>query len=131
MESMGMPVMTAPPDAMRLGYGTSMAQNAKAPHPVQQLQRVRHEQEWQSKLRNASMVYGTAFAMKLETERQMFSQIQRPAGLGTQSALVGLETLMGTDTEIDFHDFLGLPNEAPTEPKFSIHDAMEVKFGLL
>mmetsp|Transcript_934 Transcript_934/g.1353 ORF Transcript_934/g.1353 Transcript_934/m.1353 type:complete len:136 (+) Transcript_934:154-561(+) len=131
MESAGLPFMRAPEDTMRVGFGSSLAEQAKAPHPVQQLQKIRHEQEWRSKLQSAALIYGTAFAMKLETERQALSQIQRPPGLGIQSSLVGLETLMGTDTEIEFHDYLGLPSEAPTEPKFTIHDAMEVKFGLL
>lgn len=41
-----------------------------------------------------------------------------------------LDTVMGTDTSIDFKDFLDVSTQRPDTNKLSLHDVLEVKFGL-
>ena len=49
---------------------------------------------------------------------------------GLPSSFVALDTVTGRSEIIDHQDVLNLPSERPVEPKFSLHDAMEVKLGL-
>lgn len=56
------------------------------------------------------------------------SQVQRLPGL--PSSFVALDTVTGRSEIIDHQDVLNLPSERPVEPKFSLHDAMEVKLGM-
>ena len=56
------------------------------------------------------------------------SQVQRLPGL--PSSFVALDTVTGRSEIIDHQDVLNLPSERPVEPKFSLHDALEVKLGM-
>ena len=49
---------------------------------------------------------------------------------GLPSSFVALDTVTGRSEIIDHQDVLNLPSERPVEPKFSLHDAMEVKLGM-
>ena len=59
----------------------------------------------------------------------MLSQQQRMPGL--PSSNIGLETVLGLDETLDFGDFLNLPEDRPQQPTFRVHEAMEIKYGLL
>jgi hypothetical protein len=62
-------------------------------------------------------IYGSGFAMRLATERRMASHVGgRVLGSygGCMESRVMLETVMGTDTMIDFTDILGRPCDNPT-----------------
>jgi len=50
---------------------------------------------------------------------------------GLESSTIGLQTLLGTDTQIDFADFLNDPMSRPDMPKLTVHSHMEVQLGLL
>ncbi|CAM9511628.1 unnamed protein product [Chrysoparadoxa australica] len=67
--------------------------------------------------------------MRLKTEAAAASGVQRLPGL--PSSMVGLETLLGKDQDLEFEDVLDMPADRPAMPKFTVHDAMEMKFGLL
>mmetsp|Transcript_7343 Transcript_7343/g.11048 ORF Transcript_7343/g.11048 Transcript_7343/m.11048 type:complete len:132 (-) Transcript_7343:304-699(-) len=119
-----------PRDVMRDGPNSSTLSQPAHHHPVHTIASQRHDREWTAKMNQVSRIWGSAAAMRLQTERQLLSQFNR-AAMGLPSSLVGLETVTGRDEVLEFEDFLNLPSEAPTAPKFTIHEAMEVKFGLL
>lgn len=61
-------------------------------------------------------IYGSGLAMRLATERRMASQVGgRVLGShgGSMESRVMLETVMGTDTSVDFSDILGRPCDNP------------------
>ena len=49
---------------------------------------------------------------------------------GLPSSFVALDTVLGRTETIEFEDVLNVPSERPVEPKFTLHDAMEVKLGM-
>jgi hypothetical protein len=60
--------------------------------------------EWAAKLDFVRHVYGSHMAMRLATEKAVFSE---PVHLpGIPSSRIALQTVLGTDTTIDFSDFL-------------------------
>ncbi|KAG5180094.1 proteasome maturation factor UMP1 [Tribonema minus] len=128
MEQKSLPVARQPADILRYGL-TSMQQEAQDTHPVEAIQRSRVRGEFELKMDMAQRVYGSGFAMRLRTEAAALSQAQRLPGL--LSSRVGLETVLGNDETLDFEDFMGTPENQPGEPKFKVHEAMEIKYGLL
>lgn len=67
--------------------------------------------------------------MRLKAEKASVEQIQRLPGL--PSSFVALETVLGENDTIAFEDVLGDPYEQPIESTFKVHDAMEIKLGML
>ena len=66
--------------------------------------------------------------MRLEMEKRILSGIQRLPVL--QSEFAGLESMTGADTELDFSDYLNLPqNREAALP--SVHVMMEQRLGLI
>lgn len=104
---------------------------------------------WANKMSNVERIYGKGFAMRLQAEKDIMKSIQRFHGL--PSSHVALETVLGTDTEVSVQDVLNgslswipllplvslmlllLPPDPYENPDvtFRLHDAMEIKYGLL
>lgn len=103
MEQQGLPVYSGPIDHLRHGF-RSLESEMSAPHPVAAFQKNRGEAEWACKMDMVRRTYGSHLAMRLASERAMLSRPHRLPGL--QSSNISLDTVMGTDTSIDFHDFL-------------------------
>lgn len=80
-------------------------------------------------------IYGSGLAMRLATERQMASKVggRLPGmeGAIVDSSNIALETLLGTDTKLDFQDVLSRPEHLPIATVKSPHQAMEQKLGLM
>ncbi len=69
--------------------------------------------EFNGKLDSVRRMYGSALAMRLQTEvMEARSVLTRLPGM-PQPSNAGLETLLGRDETIDFEDFLGLPDDSP------------------
>lgn len=45
--------------------------------------------------------------------------------------MLGLETVLGRDETVEFEDYLDTPAERPEAPRFRVHEAMEIQYGLL
>lgn len=103
MEQQGLPVYNGPIDHLRYGF-RSLESEMTAPHAVAAFQKNRGEAEWACKMDLVRRIYGSHLAMRLATEKAMFSRPHRLPGL--QSSNISLETVMGTDSTIDFTDFL-------------------------
>ena len=101
--STGLPIYSGSVDHIRYGF-RSLEHNGTAAHPVDALQKSLKEAEWAGKLDMVRRVYGSHLAMRLATEKAMFSRPHRLPGL--QSSKIGLDTVMGTDLNIEFSDYL-------------------------
>ena len=125
-----LPVMTAPRDVMQQGFA-SLEADARPAHPVQVIQAKAKKTEWAMRLDTVERLYGSAAAMRLNCEKEAVSKQLRLPGL--PSSMLGLETVMGQDTDLDFSDYLNLPTDAPEAAvsSFQVHSAMEMKLGLL
>lgn len=103
MEQQGLPVYDGPLDHLRYGFRSLESEMASA-HPVSVFQKNRGEAEWLCKMDMVRRSYGSHMAMRLASEKAMLSRPHRLPGL--QSSNISLETVMGTDTTIDFTDYL-------------------------
>jgi hypothetical protein len=96
---------------LREGF-SSLQTEMRAPHPVAALQERSQAAEWRLKLDAVRRTHGAHLAMRLATERAIFSQPLRLPGL--PSSRVAFETITGDDTTVEFADYLDgtLPNRA-------------------
>jgi len=122
-----MPMMRAPQDQMRTGLQSPLAQQSSMGHPLQAS--FRSHDEFTMKCDMIRRVYGPAAAMRLKSERKVAEDIERLPGL--RSSYLTLQTVLGEDDTISFEDVLNDPYEAPKEPLFKLHEAMEIKLGML
>lgn len=120
------PIVAAPNDQLRCGV-RSFQNEAIQRHPVE-IQQVHADKDWNSKLDTVRRIHGSALAMRLAGERQMFSESHRIPGL--KSSKIALETLMGEESSIHFSDFLNDPSSRPEKLRVPLHDQMEVKFSM-
>lgn len=97
------PVYEGPVDHLRYGF-KSLETQTSAAHPVAQLQSANVDAQWAAKLDMVRRTYGSHLAMRLATERTIFGRQHRLPGL--QSSHVGLDTVTGSDVNIDFSDYL-------------------------
>eukprot|EP00538_Stauroneis_constricta_P013821 CAMPEP_0119547706 /NCGR_PEP_ID=MMETSP1352-20130426/1767_1 /TAXON_ID=265584 /ORGANISM="Stauroneis constricta, Strain CCMP1120" /LENGTH=136 /DNA_ID=CAMNT_0007592709 /DNA_START=117 /DNA_END=527 /DNA_ORIENTATION=- len=130
------PVMNKPANLMENGpNGDNLEQMAMIRHPVQEMQRQRvtnrnsflgtiGEQE-------VRRLYGSGLAMRLATERKMGMEQGTRGVVGLPSSGLMADILSGDDTKINFEDFLGLPDNRPTQARAdNPHSAMERKLGM-
>jgi Proteasome maturation factor UMP1 len=97
-------VLRGPIDHLRHGF-RSLEQETNARHPVAAVQRTHgHDEAWMSKIESVRRTYGSHLAMRLTSERALLNSWHRLPGL--ESTRLGMETLMGKDTSIDFEDYL-------------------------
>ena len=95
-------------------------------HPLQaQLKRADNRT---AKLYEARCQYGSALAMRIQSEDLMAQEVGRLPGL--PSSHVMLDTVRGVDETLDHSTILNLPHEAPEAPKVSLHDRAEKLFGI-
>jgi hypothetical protein len=131
--SASIPLMDAPVNMMENGpNGHHFATSATQKHPVDDLQR---RSTLFDDLDDVRRIYGSGLAMRLATERQMASKVGgRLPGMesySVDSSNILLETLLGTDTKLDFQDVLSRPEHLPIASVLSPHLAMEQKLGLM
>lgn len=102
MDAQGLPILQGPVDHLRQGF-RSLEQATSAQHPIQLMQN-RSDLEWNLKLDTVRRTQGSHMAMRLATERTIMGRMRRLPGL--KSSNIGMETLLGTDEQIDFKDYL-------------------------
>ena len=103
MDCAGLPIFSGPADHLRVGF-RSLESELAAPHPIETIQKTRQEAGWNSKLEMVRRTYGAHMAMRLATERQMFGREHRLPRL--KSSNISFDTVMGTDSTIEFEDYL-------------------------
>merc|ERR1711884_747760 len=118
----GIPVMKKPIDTMEVGAnGNNLATAAMGRHPIEELQ---HRQAFQrvsfmgtDEEEEIRRLYGSGFAMKIATERQIANQMTVGGSIGggipSSNNIIG-DVLSGRDMHIGFEDTLGLIEFRPT-----------------
>mmetsp|Transcript_18300 Transcript_18300/g.21117 ORF Transcript_18300/g.21117 Transcript_18300/m.21117 type:complete len:132 (+) Transcript_18300:108-503(+) len=130
--SNSIPLMREPVNMMETGpSGSNFAAVAKQRHPVDDLQRLSTNNL--SDIDEVRKIYGSGLAMTLATERQMASKAGgrlpgMKSSLGESSGIL-IETLLGTDTKLDFCNVFSQPDHLPTT-EYNVHKAMERKLNL-
>uniref|UniRef100_A0A7R9YBV5 Proteasome maturation factor UMP1 n=1 Tax=Pinguiococcus pyrenoidosus TaxID=172671 RepID=A0A7R9YBV5_9STRA len=127
-EKASLPVLKEPRDTLRLGLGVA-AERTRTKHPVEEFQMNGITRQLDEKIKTVRMLHGIGAAMDLKAEIVACSQPTRLPGL--PSSNVALDTLLNNDEKIRFEDVLGREEDRPDAPKFKLHSAMEIKFGML
>ena len=124
------PVMSKPANLMEVGpNGNNLAAAARAAHPVDEMQR-RAAYSTASHLEHVRHVYGSGLAMILATEQKVAMQQERMAH-GLPSSHLYRDIVSGTDVQLDFSDFMTLPEYQPDLPKENPHKFMERQLGMM
>lgn len=127
-DSLRIPEMQQPASLMETGVnGNNLAAAATALHAVDDLQRRRTANPFES-LEYVRSVYGSGLAMRLATEQKIATQQDDVTPL-TKTNLYR-EIVAGTDVQLEFGDFLSLPEHRPDMVKETPHAFMERKLGM-
>ena len=101
MEINGLPMYSGSFDHLRHGI-RSLENDCISNHTIQIINN--HNKQWLNKLDSINRSYGSSLAMRLATEKEMFSHSHRLPGL--ESSNISLQTLLGKDEIIEFADVL-------------------------
>ena len=127
-DSLRIPEMQQPASLMETGVnGNNLAAAATARHAVDDMQRRRTANPFES-LEYVRSVYGSGLAMRLATEQKIATQQDDVTPL-TKTNLYR-EIVTGTDVQLEFGDFLSLPEHRPDMVKETPHTFMERKLGM-
>merc|ERR1719181_541940 len=112
--------------------GPQTREGTKARHPVERLVLDHTRRSEQQEMMTKALIYGQHAPLKAKMEREILSQFQRLPGL--PSSMIGLETMMDMDDDLEFEDIFNLEAEAPmartTGPNFGLHEVMEARLGM-
>ncbi|CAK7353554.1 unnamed protein product [Dovyalis caffra] len=115
-------------DSLRFGLDAKRG-NIIGSHPLESvLLSVERNQDDMKRITLAN-VYGAAFPVQMDMERQILSRFQRPPGL-MPSSMLGMEALTGTLEDFGFEDYLNDPRESETFCPVDMHSGMEVRLGM-
>ena len=93
------------------------------PNPFNTNNKQHSRHEWDLKLQTLERVQGRHAVFRKRMDTAILRQFRRLPGVG-KSEFVGLDTYLGTDTEIDVEDVLNDPFLRP-ERKIDTHMVME------
>jgi proteasome maturation protein len=122
-----MDLLKGPRDTLRNGF-QSLESSANTAHPIEQIQK-NGDAEFRAKLDRIRRTQGSAMAMHLATEREMFNRPHRLAGL--ESSKIAYETISGKNNTIEFSDFLNDPSNRPDHPAIDFMRVNEMKHDVL
>ncbi|XP_061357354.1 cyclin-B1-2-like [Gastrolobium bilobum] len=115
-------------DALRFGLH-GVKSDIVGAHPLQSSLESTRRMEEVMKRQCKVNLYGTAFPLKEDFDRQILSRFQRPPG-AIPSSMLGLETVAGSLDHFGFEDCLNDPRESETLRTLDMHHGMEVRVGL-
>ncbi|KAE9606504.1 hypothetical protein Lal_00013979 [Lupinus albus] len=115
-------------DAFRFGL-QGVKSDIVASHPLQSAYQSVSRTNELMKRQCMVNLYGTAFPLKMELDRQILSRFQRPPG-AIPSSMLGLEAVTGDLDNFGFEDYLNDPRESETLRPSDMHHGMEVRLGL-
>lgn len=129
-DSLRIPEMHQPASLMETGLnGNNLAAQATARHPVDMMQRRRQTNPFES-LEYVRSVYGSGLAMRLATEQKIAAQQEDLTPLSAGGVNLYREIVTGQDVQLEFGDFLSLPEHRPEMTKETPHAFMERKLGM-
>ncbi|KAI4352253.1 hypothetical protein L6164_006523 [Bauhinia variegata] len=115
-------------DALRFGLH-GVKSDIVGSHPLESSQQSAMMMEERMKRNVMVNLYGTAFPLKMDLDRQILSRFQRPPG-AIPSSMLGLEAYTGKLDDFGFDDYLNDPRESETFRPLDLHHGMEVRLGL-
>ncbi|XP_004511459.1 cyclin-B1-2-like [Cicer arietinum] len=115
-------------DALRFGL-QGVKSDIVGSHPLQSAQESVSRVDEVMKKQCMVNLYGTAFPLKMDLDRQILSRFQRPPG-AIPSSMLGLEAFTGSLDDFSFEDYLNDPRESETLRPLDMHNGMEVRLGL-
>ncbi|EFJ30721.1 hypothetical protein SELMODRAFT_169783 [Selaginella moellendorffii] len=115
-------------DTLRHGL-PALKSDALPLHPVQSLHQEKLKFGADTKRKIVENLYGSAFALRMDFDRQILSRCQRPGNL-IPSSMIGLESLTGTLDELNFENIIYDPRDSSRFVAVDMHDAMELRLGL-
>ena len=95
-------------------------------HPVESIQRDWLRSQLETKYHLMGLAHGSHLPMQMKMEASILSQVRRLPGL--PSSHIGLDTLLGRDTTIDFEDYLGDPRVS--ERAVDARAILEQRYGV-
>jgi len=135
------PVVKKPVSSLEIGpNGNNLASSAASRHPVDDMQRrIRQAGMTGSSqgnpfqnLEHVRRMYGSGLALRLATEQKLAAEQDRDArASGLPTSGLYRDIVSGRDVQIDFADFLSLPEYRPDLPKANPHKAMEHQLGMM
>ncbi|CAA7408511.1 unnamed protein product [Spirodela intermedia] len=115
-------------DALRFGL-SGVKSEIVGVHPLQPLMESTKRTHEEMKRMAMANVYGSAFPLKMDLDRQIFSRFQRPAG-ALPSSMLGLEAITGSLDDFGFEDYLNDPRDSDSFRPADMHHGMEVRLGI-
>ncbi|MED6199674.1 hypothetical protein PIB30_078143 [Stylosanthes scabra] len=115
-------------DALRFGL-QGVKSDILGSHPLQSSQESANRINEAMKKQCLVNLYGTAFPLKMDLDRQILSRFQRPPGV-IPSSMLGLDAYTGRLDDFGFEDYLNDPRESETLRPLDLHHGMEVLLGL-
>jgi Proteasome maturation factor UMP1 len=124
------PIMNKPASLMEVGpNGNNLAAAAASRHPVDDLQRTMQQNPF-CNLDYVRHVYGSGLAMRLATEQKIAAQHEQRGAAGIPNSGLYRDIVAGRDVQLDFADFLSLPENRPDVMKSNPHAVMERQLGM-
>ncbi|GAV75632.1 UMP1 domain-containing protein, partial [Cephalotus follicularis] len=115
-------------DALRFGLH-GVKSDIIGSHPLESSYQSARKTQEDTKRKILGNMYGSAFSLKMDLDRQILSRFQRPQG-AIPSSMLGLEALMGSLDDFGFEDYLNDPRESETLRPVDMHHGIEVRLGL-
>lgn len=100
-------------------------------HPIEGVQQSHEKLALHTKRALQAATYGSAFPMRRMMQESVLSQFHRLPGL--PSSGIALEILRGKDADMDFDDYLNLPQDSPdgqVDTLGATHEALERATGM-
>lgn len=133
------PLLKQPVSMMETGpNGSNLASAATARHPVDILQRQTVGMHPYRNIGFARHVYGSGLAMVLATEQKIANEerqqnriigLHRGGSIASNNSVYG-DIVTGQDVNLEFTDYLSMPEYQPDLPKQNPHTAMERALGM-
>mmetsp|Transcript_95717 Transcript_95717/g.259839 ORF Transcript_95717/g.259839 Transcript_95717/m.259839 type:complete len:151 (+) Transcript_95717:100-552(+) len=112
--------------------GPKTSPETGARHPLEKLLVDNAKRAEQQEMMAKSVVFGQHAPIRAKMERELMAQFQRLPGL--PSSMMGLETVLGLDTTIEWEDVFNREEDAPmprtTGPNFPVHRVMEKRLNM-
>ena len=120
------PFARTPHDTLRDGL-PSHKHDAVPEHP---LARAQPEEDTSTRRERIASTYGQAALARQDLDEQLLGMPLRPPGLAVGASRLGREVVTNEIDQLSYPDFLGVPRDAETAPRATVHERMEARLGL-
>lgn len=123
----GVPHAREPRDELRDGLA-SHKEDAIAPHPLSRANPL--SADVTSRRERVAGTYGQAALARQDIDEQILGTPLRLPGLAVGSSRLGMQVLTNAVDDVSYANFVGVPFDAETPPRATVHERMEARLGL-